>query len=299
MRSLSFRPHGSCSPRLRRYVLFGPALILLVGAGSWGAQRGIRRRLSQSQERDRRALCEAFANAPVPRIPEVGLISPYPSVRGSVDLRESVSHDHAATEFTQPESGVIISVSIHACHPWAVNGPSPVEFNVVDGSAADQCTSGGTVVIRRPDSTDQFSISFKLLGAPPGFIQWDARQFVEQRDGGLTWEQTLHDLQSELRPLLDHMPESSGQGAVRSSGGDLVTVDPRNGSRRLMEGPREEMRRLFDFRAAFREFYRHQDADHARRVAGLIVDSLLASQRQRDLSDDWRRELLDEADAAR
>jgi len=277
--------------------LISTPLILAAAVGSWGAQRTIRRRLSQSEARDRQALCEAFAANPAPRIPEVGLVSPYPSVRGAVDVRESTNHLDAATEFTLRESGLIISISAHACRPRAVSGGRVAEFNPVDGSALDACTSGGEIVIKRPESADHFTVFFKLLGAPPGFIQWNARQFIEHRDPGPTWEQALYELQAELQPQIRQEPVVAASGNVHSLGPDVATVDPDNQSMTLLKGPGTEMRRLFSLREAFQDFYREPGEDHARRVVGLIVDSLLESAKQRELSEEWRHELQNEPGA--
>jgi hypothetical protein len=245
------------------------------------------------------SLREAFASAPPPRLREIGLLSPHPSVKGFVNVVEVGGPEQAKTEFAQPDSGLSVSLSVHTCRPRALNGKRLGEINLVDGSDTDLCTSGGLIVIRRRGSSDEFPIVFKLLGAPPGIIQWNARKLVEHHDIVSAWERDLRALQLELQPLIDDVRTRGDPRTVRTFGTNLVTIDPRNTAIRLMSGPPDEMRRLLGFRAALRDFYRNQDAVRARRVVGLILDSLLGSRTQQELSDQWRRELHDGPRAAR
>ncbi len=50
----------------------------------------------------------------------------------------------------------------------------------------------------------------------------------------------------------------------------------------------------FSFRRAFREFYVNPDEPQAHQVARLLIDTLLDSPEQQELSEQWTRQ-LDEA----
>jgi hypothetical protein len=243
------------------------------------------------QQHDLQSLLESLANAPPPPLREIGSLNPYPSVKGCVGVVEVGGRERAHVVFSLPNSGLNVSVSIHSCRPRTMYGKRAGEINLVDGSDTDLCTSGGLIVVSRPEWSDEFPIYFKLLGSPHGLIQWNTRMLVERRGTSPTWEHVLHELNSELQPLLRHGSGVYDQGIVRSSGSNLETIDPRDGTTWLMSGPRDEMQRLFDFRRAFRRLYQQQDAERARRVVGLILDSLLSSAPYHELSDAWRREL--------
>jgi hypothetical protein len=241
---------------------------------------------------DYAALRKALANAPPPKLREVAGLSPYPSVVGSISVREVGGRESATAAFSDELRGLNISVSIHTCRPRGLpSGRHPREINLVDGTDKDLCTSGGSIVIERTDVEEQFLIHFKLLGAPPGSIHWNARELVAAQPDGRTWEQDLQALRQAIEPPPGTAPPTTRPATIRESGHNLASYDARRPERRLMDGPRGEMQRLLGFREAFRKFYARTDERHARQVAWLVLDSLLTSPQQRAMSEKWQRAL--------
>jgi hypothetical protein len=280
---------------MSRLLIMGACAIVVVWGATSRSQRRVRARLQRADDDDRLALREALANSPPPNLREVAGLSPYPSVQGLLPVREVGGPERAAAEFVEAASGLNVNVSIHTCRPLGMERAAGwSEINLIDGTDEDLCTSGGSIVIGRPGVEEQYLIHFKLLGTPPGAIHWNARAFVIEQPDGRTWEQDLQSLRQAIEPPPGTAPPTTSPATIREIGHNLESYDARRPERRLMHGPRDEMRRLLGFREAFRKFYVKTDERHARQVAWLILESLLDSPQQRTMSDKWRRELADE-----
>ena len=54
-----------------------------------------------------------------------------------------------------------------------------------------------------------------------------------------------------------------------------------------MHGERGDMLRLLTFRRTFQEFYDNPDSDNAERIVWMTIDTLLNSQTQQEMSQQW------------
>lgn len=274
-----------------KLALVGFCCIVVVSVGSYITQLTIRTRLQQRTDEDLREIITNLKNAPPAPLRERQTFLPY-QVMSNFSVVEVGGPESAVCSFVENNTRVKINVSIHTCRPKVMHDSQRFgELNLVDGSQLDLCTSGGMITIVDPETEEEFSLFFKLIGSPSCVIGWNARQFVSRRTDVETWQQTLNTLHENLESTeLSSLPET-----IRESHDIIETYDASDSSSVLMYGSREEMLILLTFRKAFRDFYKHSDSQNAERIVWLMIDRLLESKTQKQLSVSWI-ELLTEAE---
>jgi hypothetical protein len=267
-------------------------LIVLLTVGGLGsclriARVRIERAVEEGAQEDLVALRTSLQNVPPPPLREIGTLSPY-HVQSNFSVVEVGGPEHADCRFVESTTGLSINVDLHTCRPRAMDSRERRgELDLVDGSDSDLCTSGGTITIVDPETNEEFGIHFKLIGAPNGTIGWDARQLVCPRNGSESWRQTLSTLHQHLQSgNLSTLPAS-----VRESRDMIETFDVAKPSSVLMYGDRDEMLKILTFRETLGDFYSEQDPQHAARVVWMIIDAILNSDMQRQLSEQWMEQL--------
>ena len=243
------------------------------------------------RQEDLRAIITNLKNAPPAPLRERETLSPY-QIHSNYSVVEVGGPESADFSFVENSTGLKINVSIHTCRPRVMYNSRrrrSGEFNLVDGSELDLCTSGGMITIVDPETEEEFCLFFKLIGTANGVIGWNARQFVSLRKDDETWQESLISLHENL----EKAEFSSLPATIRESHNIIETYDASDSSSVLMYGSREEMLILLTFREAFHDFYEHSDSQNAERIVWLMVDRLLESKTQKQLSDSWIELLTD------
>ena len=258
-------------------------VLAAAGVGAQMSRRAIERQLAERTDEDYRSILKSLRNQPPPAPRVISSLSPYRTFSNCV-IAETGGPQRAFCRLVDGNSGLIIETGIHTCRPTVIAGGDRTgELNLVDGSAQDLSTSGGMVRIVDPQTDEDFLIYFKLLGVPNGVMSWNARQLVSPRTDTQSWQETLSSLLHNLPPAaVPTLPPT-----VRERPGVLETFDVSEPSKMLMHGSRREMMRLLMFRTAFEQFYANPDADHAERVVWIVLDTLLGSKAQQDVSRQW------------
>jgi hypothetical protein len=182
--------------RMHRHklALVGFCCIVVVGVGSYITYLTILNRLQYILEEDLRIITN-LKKAP---LRERQTISPY-QIKANFSVVEVGGPESAVCSFVENSTGLKINVSIHTCRPKVMHDSQRFgELNLVDGSKLDLCTSGGMITMIDPESKEEFSVFFKLIGTSNGTIEWNARQFVSLRKDDETWQQTLISLHENL-----------------------------------------------------------------------------------------------------
>lgn len=267
-------------------------LVLLLTVAGLGvsvhlACKKIERDSEAAAEEDLLALRASLENAPPLPLREIGVLFPY-RVQSRYMVVEVGGPESANCRFVESRTGLIINVQLRTCRPKVMHSRERRgELNLVDGSDSDLCTSGAAITIRDPETGEEFEIGGKLIGAPNGTISWNARQLVSPRNESESWRQTLGALHQHLES--GHL--STWPASIRESHDTIETFDVAEPSSVLMSGVREEMLNVLLFRETLREFYSESDARHAGRVAWMMIDALLNSDMQRELSQRWMEQL--------
>lgn len=245
------------------------------------------RQLERQADEDHNAILESFRNAPPPQPREIGVASPY-DVTSEYSVIETGGAEHADSTFVDEGLGLEVNISLHTCRPRVMHHRNRFgELNLVDGSDVDQCTSGGVMSIVDLQRGETFEIHFKLVGAPQGTIGWNARQLVSPRGASSTW----HDALKQLRDGLPRREPPGLPPTVQRSGGLVESRDISPPYALLMTGDQDDMLKVLAYRSVFREFYENPDSLRAQQVARMLIDSLLESEEQQELSERWLREL--------
>lgn len=257
-----------------------------ITIGALATQFVISQQLASQADDDLRSILENARQVPPPPLREFVSLSPY-QVASPYRLIEVGGTEHANSTFIADELGLEVHLHLHTCRPRITGSNRTGEINLVDGSGEDHCTSGGMMSIVDPHRGDEFEIHFKLIGAPGGTLMWNARQLVSPRTAEETWLESLGSLRDGL-PLNDPplLPQT-----VRSANGVVHTHSAAPPHTPLMSGDETEMRRLLQFRSAFRGFYENPDDSHAQQVARLLIDTLLESPTQHEMSRQWVEEI--------
>jgi hypothetical protein len=278
----------------RRFWLCTLLAAGVVSAAGWLISAALRGDLQSVTERDRRALVDGLKNTPPRPLRDFGCLSPY-TLRSNYSVVEVGGPETASREFIEPGTRLLIELQCHTCRPRVMHSAKRRgELNLVDGSGTDLCTSGGGINIRDPATGEQFSIGFKLIGAPGATISWDARQLVSQRNDGETWRQTLAALHQNLEPAA--LPWDAK--TIRVDEHRIETYAAGDPSDVLMSGKRRDMSRLLAFRQAFQDVYAARDPQPVGRVAWMLIDSLLNSATQQDVSRQWVERLKSQQSAS-
>ncbi|QDU38084.1 hypothetical protein Mal4_24050 [Maioricimonas rarisocia] len=269
----------------RTMIVCAIPMIVIAGIAARFAETSFRQAFEREVESDRRAVAQNLAVAPEAPLPRFGLLSPY-RVATSYPVVETGGPEQAKIRFVDASTRLTVEVDIHTCRPRHLGaGEQSGELNLVDGTQTDLCTSGGVIRIIPADVGEPFELAFKLVGAPNGTIRWDAGQLIGPCDDGRTWHEALVGLRTSLASEALPVPSEH----ARQSEGRISTVDARDDSRTLMQGPREDMLRLLTFRELFRELYASESVEAARGFVFLTLDTLLESPVQQRLTQRWRQ----------
>lgn len=270
---------GSRTRRAARRLWIAIPLILGLAFAASMTARALRASAARQDQAEMDQLVQQLKSGPPLQPPRVGTLAPY-RVAGQVSVHESGGPESASRSFVDDETGLDVRVDIHLCHPISSVG----ELNLIDGSDVDDCTSGGSVTLNASSLGGPFEIRFKLLGTPNGAIFWDARELAVNAD----LRERLVRLRSALessRPVVAHPPALP---TVHDDQAMISTSTLEKPPMELIRGRRDEMLRLFSFRQAFRDFYQDQAADRAKSIAWLMVDSLLQSPEQEQMTRRWQ-----------
>jgi hypothetical protein len=265
-------------------------MVCAVVIGALISQAIVSRQFEQQANDDLASILESWRNAPPPPLREIGTLTPY-NVVSDYNVVEVGGDEQASSSFMTDELGLEVQISIHTCRPRVIhNRDRQGELNLVDGTSEDLCTSGGVMHILDARRGEEFEIYFKLIGTPNGTLGWNARQLVSKRDADQTWLDSLELLRSRLpRHDVSQLPPT-----IQETTRVVETRDAAPPHVLLMSGDEQEMLRLLSFRRAFRDFYVNPDEPQAHQVARLLIDTLLDSPEQQELSEQWTRQ-LDEA----
>ncbi|MBX3443290.1 MAG: hypothetical protein KF774_12870 [Planctomyces sp.] len=266
----------------------------VIGGASEAYRYSVRETLRQADAADHLALLTPGPPNAHAAPPEIGMLAPY-RVESAIAVRES-GGPGAQHEFVDDATRTLVRVAIHRCRPLAAEHGLPAStINLVDGSDHDPCTSGGAVELRDLDTGDELQIRFKLIGAPNGTISWDAERLAADP----RWFDRLQRLEGSLSGGGHSTSELPGMPGAVADGERIALRDHADPDRVLMEGPRDDVHALLQFRNAFREFYDAQNDEHSGRIAAMVIERLLESDEQRELTGEWQRYLrtLDEATA--
>jgi hypothetical protein len=257
-----------------------------IAIGAWATQAVISKQLSRQTENDLRAILENGRHAPPPVLHEVASLAPY-RVNSRYGVVETGGPERADSSFVADDLGLEVRLQLHTCRPTVNTGDRHGEINLVDGSDEDLCTSGGMMQVMDTKRGEEFQIHFKLIGAPSGMVMWNARQLVSERTGDETWLETLESLRDDL-PASDPFALPA---TVRRAHGMIETHSIAPPHALLMSGEESEMQKLLTFRRAFRDLYADPASPQAQQVARLLLDSLLESPVQREMSEKWTEKL--------
>lgn len=275
---------------LGRRVPLAMMVCAVVAVGAIVSQARISQQFEQQADDDLACILQCLRDAPPLPLREIGTLTPY-DVASDYYVVETGGDERASSSFSTAELGLEVQISIHTCRPQVIHSRERQgELNLEDGTSEDLCTSGGVMNILDARRGEEFQIHFKLIGTPNGTLGWNARQLVSDRDAGQSWLDSLETLRHTLpRNELTQLPPT-----VRESTGVVETRDAVPPHVLLMSGDEAEMLRLLSFRRAFRDFYANPDEPQAQQVARLLIDTLLDSPEQQELSEQWAAQ-LDEA----
>lgn len=249
----------------------------MIAAGGIASRIMIARNLDAERDRDSARVMASVSSVPEPAQERFGTLSPY-HVESEYDVRVSaLSLQDTRVTFLDDELGLEVDIAIHRCRPRTTDRL----LNLVNGACEDHCTSGGVLTILDVQRGEKFEVYFKLMGAPNGIMGWDARQLVNLRDTSGTWLESLDRLRQGLpRYELAELPPS-----VSRTEGRLESRAAGSPHSLLLSGDEEEMLKMLAFRAAFREFYDNPNSLQAKYVARMLIETLLDSPEQREVSE--------------